>query len=106
MEEPGELLEELRRVVDDRFLAISTFYPENDAANGAVIREVGMDKLLYRRAALEAFATAGWAVAVENACVGKAEPTPAGVVLEGAKVDSLPVAETELEWCVLVANAL
>jgi uncharacterized protein YbaR (Trm112 family) len=106
IEEPGELLEELRRVVNGIFLAISTFYPENDAENGAVIRKVGMDKLLYRRAALDAFATAGWEVAVENACVGKAKPTPAGVVLEGARVDGLPVVETELEWCVLVANTL
>ena len=65
-----------------------------------------MDKLLYRRAALEAFATAGWEVAAENACIGKAEPTPDDVVLEGARVYGLPVAETELEWCVLVANAL
>ncbi len=102
IEEPGELLEELRRVVAGGFLAISFFYPEDDEANGAVIREIGLDKLLHRRTALEAFATAGWQVALENACIGRAMPTPAGVVLEGARVDGLPVAETELEWCVLV----
>jgi uncharacterized protein YbaR (Trm112 family) len=106
IEEPGAMLEELRRVVGGRFLAISTFYPEADEANGAIIWQVGMDKLLYRRAALEAFVTAGWEISVENSCIGKAEPTPAGVVLEGARVDGLPVAETELEWCVLVANSL
>jgi uncharacterized protein YbaR (Trm112 family) len=105
IEEPGELLEELRRVVAGRFLAISFFYPEDDEVNGVVIREVGMGKLLLRRMALEAFAAAGWEVSIENTCVGKAEPTPAGVVLEGARVDRLPVAETELEWCVLVANS-
>lgn len=106
IEEPGELLEELWRVAGGRFLAISIFYPEDDEANGAVIREAGMEKLLYRRAALEAFATAGWEAVVENACIGRAEPTPAGVVLDGARVDGLPVTETELEWCVLVANSL
>ncbi len=106
IEEPGEMLQELRRVVSDRFLAISFFYPEDDDTNGAVIREAGMDRLLYRRTAREAFVTAGWEVSLENACVGKARPTPAGVVLEGARVDGLPVAETELEWCVLVANPI
>jgi hypothetical protein len=65
-----------------------------------------MEGLLYRRAALEAFATAGWEVTVENACIGRAKPTPAGVVLEGARVDGLPVVETQLEWCVLVPKRL
>jgi len=106
IEEPGELLEELRRAVAGRFLTISFFYPEDDEVNSVVIREVGMERLLIRRMALETFAMAGWEVSVENACAGKAEPTPAGVVLEGARVDGLPVAGTELEWCVLVASSL
>ena len=105
IEEPGSLLEELRRVVDGEFLAISQFFPEDDQANGSLIREVGLEQLLYRRSALDQFVATGWEVAVENACVGKAEPTPAGVILEGARVDGLPVAGTELEWCVLVASA-
>lgn len=43
---------------------------------------------------------------MENICLGKAEPTPAGVVLEDARVDGLPAAKTELEWCVLVARTV
>lgn len=31
--------------------------------------------------------------------------TPSGVVLDGAGIDALPVAEATLEWCVLVATA-
>ncbi len=31
---------------------------------------------------------------------------PASVLLEGARVDGLPVAEAELEWCVFMANSL
>ncbi len=105
IEEPGSLLEELRRVAAGQFLAISHFYPEGDKANRSVIREAGLEELLYRRTALECFGAAGWVVAVENVCSGPAEPTPAGVVLEGARVDGLPVTETELEWCVLVATS-
>lgn len=89
----------------ERFLAISHFYPEDDEADRTVIREAGLEEYLYRRTALECFGAVGWVVAVENACSGPAEPTPAGVVLEGARVDGLPVTETELEWCVLVATS-
>lgn len=105
MEDPGDLLDELRRIVKGVFLAVSHFFPEEDESNGNVIREAGLGKMLYRRAALEQFTAAGWQVEVKNACVGEARPTPAGVVLEGVRIDGLPVAETALEWCVLVATA-
>jgi uncharacterized protein YbaR (Trm112 family)/SAM-dependent methyltransferase len=104
VEEPGDLLKEVRRIVDGVFLAISNFYPEDDEANGKVIREAGMEKSLYRRQVLEQFADAGWEVEVKNVCVGEARPTPAGVLLEGARIDGLPVADTDLEWCVLLGT--
>ena len=103
IEQPGDLLRELRRIVTGTFLAVHHFYPESDEANAAVIREVGLATLLFRRSALECFAGAGWQVEAANVCAGKAHPTPTGVVLEGAGIDGLPVAETVLEWCVLVA---
>jgi ubiquinone/menaquinone biosynthesis C-methylase UbiE len=104
IEEPGRLLEELRRIVNGVFLAISHFYPEDDQVNARVIHEAGLDALLYRRTALEHFAAAGWQVEMKNVCVAKAEPTPPGVILEGARLDGLPVAGTNLEWCVLLAT--
>jgi uncharacterized protein YbaR (Trm112 family) len=104
IKEPGNLLQELRRIVAGTFLAISAFYPEDDEANTAVIRKAGLSTLLFRRSALEHFAAAGWQVEVANVCAGKARPTPIGVVLEGAGIDAFPVAETVLEWCVLVAH--
>lgn len=104
IEEPGTLLEELRRIVAGAFLAISHFYLEEDEKNAALIREVGLQNLLFQSSALECFAAAGWQVEVTNACLGKARPTPPGVLLEGAVVDGLPVAETKLTWCVLAAN--
>ena len=104
IESPGSLLAELRRISSGPFLAISHFYPEDDETNRQAIREAGLETLLYRRTALGCFAEAGWKVEVRNACVGKARPTPTSVVLEGAQIDSLPVAETTLEWCVVLAT--
>lgn len=102
--EPGNLLVELRRIVSGVFLAISMFYPEEDEANAKVIQEFKLDPLLYRRTALQHFNEAGWNVEVKNACVGEAHPTPPSVLLDGARADGLPVANTNLEWCVLLAT--
>lgn len=102
--EPGELLRELRRIVSGAFWVLTVFYPEDDEANASAIAQIGLSDLLFRRSALEGFAQAGWDVEVAASCFGKARPTPAGVVLEGAKIDTLPVAETVLEWCILIAK--
>lgn len=104
IEEAGSLLRELRRIVAGVFLAISHFFPEEDEANAKAIREAKLEMLLYRRTALEHYARAGWNVEVKNVCMGEARPTPPGVVLDGARIDSLPVADTELEWCVLLGT--
>jgi hypothetical protein len=104
IEEPGELLRELRRAVGGTFVALHHFYPEDDEPNATVLREAGLAALLFRRSALERFVEAGWQVEAANLCAGRALPTPTGVVLEGASIDGLPVAETVLEWCVLVAR--
>lgn len=104
IQQPGELLAELRRIVDGRFLAISHFYPEDDAENGAALQEAGLAELLYRRAAVERFAAAGWQVDVANVCRGRAEPTPPSRLFDGARPDAFPVTPTRLEWCVLIAR--
>ncbi|HLK58109.1 MAG TPA: methyltransferase domain-containing protein [Chthonomonadaceae bacterium] len=102
--EPDDVLRELHRIVSGSFLSLSYFYPEEDDANAQQIRELGIESFLYRRTTLEAFAEAGWNAEVENAALGMARPTPKGEALEGAAIDSLPVAETTLEWCVLSAT--
>jgi len=104
IKEPRGLLKELRRVVSGTFLAIAHFYPENDTVNAAAIREAGLSTLIFRRPALEYFSAADWLVEVDNGSAGEAAPTPVGVVLEGAGIDTFPVADTLLEWCVLVAR--
>jgi uncharacterized protein YbaR (Trm112 family) len=103
--EPGDLLQELRRIVSGMFLAISHFYPEDDEVNAEVIREAKLETLLFRRTALECFAAAGWQVEVANARPVKASPAPPSVLLDGAGIDGLPVTETMLEFCVLLAKS-
>jgi len=104
IEHPGDLLREPRRVVSGTFLAISHFFPEEDRANAETIRKFGLAPFLYRRSTLEHFAAAGFEVELENVQTGIARPTPTSVLIEGAGIDALPVAETELEWCVLAAH--
>jgi ubiquinone/menaquinone biosynthesis C-methylase UbiE len=104
IEEPGSLLRELQRIVAGTFLAISYFFPEADEANAKVIHEAKLEAMLYRNTALKQFADAEWNVEVENTCMGEAHPTPPSVVLDGARTDGLPVADTKLEWCVLLAT--
>ncbi|MBC7264835.1 MAG: hypothetical protein H5T64_10850 [Chloroflexi bacterium] len=43
---------------------------------------------------------------VVASCHGKARPTPISVMLEGAAIDMLPVAETTLEWSLLLAKPM
>ena len=99
------MLRELRRIVKGEFLAISHFFPEEDETNAAAIQEAGLSPLLFRGSALDHFAAAGWQTEVANMCMGEALPTPHSALLDGAAgVDALPVAETVLEWCVLLAS--
>jgi uncharacterized protein YbaR (Trm112 family) len=104
IEKPGSLISELRRIVNGTFLAISNFFPEDDEENAKAIHEANLDALLYKHTALKHFTDAGWNVEVKNTCMGKAAPTPISVLLDGAKIDSLPVADTILEWCVLLGT--
>ena len=104
IEEPENLLSELRRVVSGKFFAISHFYPEDDEVNAEAIKKVGLDQFLFRKQALNSFCKASWQVKMENMMIGKAWPTPKGEVIEGAGIDAFPVTETKLEWGVLTAQ--
>lgn len=104
IEEPGDLLNELRRIVSGEFLAISPFYPETDEVNRRAIQQLGMESILFQANAQKQFALSGWKLSVVNMCRGQAQPTPRSQVLQGAGIDSLPVAATELEWVTLRAS--
>ncbi len=104
IEQPGDLLQELRRVLSGTFLAVCHFFPEDDDVNGAMIREWGLEPFLYRQTTLERFAEAGFQVELKNVQKSIARPTPTSELIEGAGIDALPAAETVLEWCVLVAR--
>jgi ubiquinone/menaquinone biosynthesis C-methylase UbiE/uncharacterized protein YbaR (Trm112 family) len=98
IEDPGELVNELKRIIDGTLLAITHFFPEDDEENRKVIEQVGVEAFIYQESALGYFIEANWKASVENACSGKALPTPASRIFEGARADGLPVAPTELIW--------
>ena len=101
IEEPGSLLQELRRIVSGSLLAIVFFFPEDDTTNVAAIPD---PTFFLRRSALEHFATAGWQAELTNVYTGRAQPTPPSVIFEGMRIDGLPVAETILEWGIIAAH--
>ena len=104
LQDPGTLLVELRRVVSGEFLAISSFYPEDDRANTRAISELGLSDLLFHSRLRKIFTAAGWKLQPVNVCQGRALPTPASRIFVGTGIDALPVTETMLEWGTLVAT--
>jgi uncharacterized protein YbaR (Trm112 family) len=104
IEEPGGLLTELARITAGQFLAISHFYSSDDQANGQAIRQAHLEMLVYWDQTRRAFEGAGWRATLLNRCRGEARPTPVSAILDGAGIDGLPVAPTELEWGVLRAE--
>ena len=101
---PGNLLEELSRIVNGKLLSISQFYPEDDKENGTLIKEAGLTESCYRDKLVEHLDNTGWIVKIKNSCNIETIPAPPGVVLEGVRVDGLPVQTTTLEWCILSAK--
>jgi len=104
IEEPGKLLDELRRVISGELSAIMSYFPDDDAANRAATEKLGISSFMFKDSTLRLFDKAGFDVELKNVRSGRALPTPTSDLLEGAGIDALPVAETELEWCTLVAH--
>jgi uncharacterized protein YbaR (Trm112 family) len=98
--EGGKLFGELRRVVSGRFLGISHFFSEDDP-NAMAIKKAGLADMLYEKRLVSGLSSAGFAVEFLSRARNRAEPTPIGEIIEGAQVDGLPVAEADLDWCVI-----
>ncbi len=104
IQNPGNVLKELSRFVKGKFLAVSSFFPEDDHENGSVIQQAGLSDMYFRNKLIDQYRDANWKVEVENLFSVKTPASPTGVVLEGAKVDLLPAYETIVDWCVLKAT--
>jgi uncharacterized protein YbaR (Trm112 family) len=102
VEQPGRLLSELRRVAR-RLLAVHLVY-EPGTANDRELEELGLASLAYREPLLEALAAAGWNAEIASSCAAVLEPTPVGVVLEGAVLDRLPVEPVAGTWLTIDAR--
>jgi SAM-dependent methyltransferase len=97
------LLRELRRAGRE-FVGTHLFYPADDEPNRAAARELGLEELLTRESALDAFAEAGWDASIEYAREVQASPTPTSALVPGLGIDGLPVQNTRVTWCVLRAS--
>jgi len=104
IEQPGDVLNELRRIVRRRFLAVQHFMPEDDQANGAVIKQYGLDQIMYEARAIESFKAAGWRIRMAEPAKCHAMPTPESILIEGGQIDGLPVADTTYFWATIVAR--
>ena len=105
IEDPGDLVSELGRIINGTFLAVSHFFPDEDEQNQEVIKQAGIEAFVYKESAKNYFSTGGWKIKIENSCLAKALPTPESKIFEGARADGLPVAPTLLEWCTIRAES-
>ncbi|MCK5245366.1 class I SAM-dependent methyltransferase, partial [Candidatus Bipolaricaulota bacterium] len=104
IDEPGNLLQELYRIVSGRILAISHYYAPGDGDNLEALKAYGLERSMLLDPVLTDFRDAGWQAEVRNRCSGRALPTPKGVVLADQGIDAFPIAETTLDWCVIEAS--
>ncbi|MBZ0315576.1 MAG: methyltransferase domain-containing protein [Anaerolineae bacterium] len=101
---PEDLLVELYRIVSKGVYAVHHFYPPYDTENLVALAQYHLTDLMTHDSALPLFEKAGWQVEFANRCAGRVLPTPISAILEGTRIDGLPVAETVLEWGVLVVK--
>ncbi|MDG6913518.1 MAG: hypothetical protein JRN35_10630 [Nitrososphaerota archaeon] len=104
VEDPGGLMRELRRGLSVKVFAISIFYHERKGPNADAIRRFKMEPLLYRDSSVRQFEEVRFKVTIENAQSVLGQPTPVGTILKEAQTGGLPMTETQVEWCTLVAN--
>lgn len=102
VERPGELLGELRRVAR-RLVAVHLVY-EPGTANDAELETLGVARLSYRDSLVDELERSGWDAEIVSSRTTTLEPTPVGVLLEGAVIDRLPVEPVAGTWMVIDAE--
>lgn len=102
--EPGTILAEWKRILAGTLYAVSHLYAENDDANSGAIRKIGLETFLFEHSTISAFAEVGWTIDIPSRCRARAMPTPKSEFVDDLGIDGLPVAETEIEWCVVTAK--
>jgi SAM-dependent methyltransferase len=102
VQQPDALLAELRRVAH-RLLAVHILY-EPGTANDRALDQLGLAALADRDALLDGLAAAGWDAEIASSCTAMLEPTPVGVLLEGAVIDALPVGPVQGTWLTIDAR--
>lgn len=104
IEHPGSVVSELNRVLKEKFMSIMMFFDESDIVHLDLLMQYGLFAYATRNKALETFRKSAWRISLENQVIVKARPTPVGEIIEGGRIDGLPIEDTKLEFCVLVTE--
>lgn len=99
----GNAVPEWKRISAGRLLATHFFFPDDDDANRHAAHELDLEPMLFEDSTRQVFTAADWQLEVANSYLAVASPTPKSDLL-GAGIDALPVADTELMWCVLTTT--
>lgn len=99
---PEGALRELRRACGGRLYAMCIFFPEDDAENHKAAAQLGLEGAYSQKELVGLLERCGWQVSCHVGPAFSLPPTPAGVVVPGARFDALPVAGTEAWFATLV----
>lgn len=100
---PMDLLYELRRIISGKLMAINHLFSPTDKTHFDFLHENGLETFLYEEKLVKAFQNANFTVANKNLISCFIKPTPEGEFFK-FKLDSIPVKDTTIEWCVTCAN--
>ena len=103
IEHPADILKELARIVSGKFYAVAEFYPDIADENALQIRDNGLEQLMFENRVQDNLKQAGWQVSIENRQPVRIEPTPKSDLF-GIGIDGLPVINTTITSCVLMAQ--
>jgi ubiquinone/menaquinone biosynthesis C-methylase UbiE len=103
IQNPGGLLQEMKRILHGNFYPIMFFFNEDDIEHKKFIQDNNLSPLLFLEFTLESFKKQHFVIKTGFECSSFAKPTPQGEIIQ-AGIDSLPIKETILKWIVFQIN--
>lgn len=102
--QPGEAVKELRRVCGGTLFAMCLFFPDDDTENQAAAAQLGLEGAYSKRRLTALLESAGWSVSAHDSPEFSLSPTPESRLIEGMRVDGLPVTKTRARLSTLVCR--
>jgi Methylase involved in ubiquinone/menaquinone biosynthesis len=101
IEQPGEVIRELNRINQDKFMPVMFFIDKEDTTHMKLFKEFGSTAYATKENAVEIFKSSGWEVNICNSYIANIKPTPVGEILKDAEIDGFPIEDTKVEFCVI-----